>query len=266
MARLRRGGLSPPSRLQYYRAVRTRTAAPSSIRIVWTSIRRRRTDDVAAAAPDLDDGLRRQLDDGERAVGLEQRDLGGRGFRDPSLVEDQGVRDALDRHVDLCVRPLAARVPGTPGRRGAAAGPIAAPLSASSASATSVTVILRMDGLSPGAVTPWLPRRKGEVKQREPPESVPGGSRTSSSHSRSRSVGQLAPQPDLTRQCAFDLRSRLGILAIRPDGQGAWSGFPAGAGISCYLAGTARRSVPVRSSFSFLLFRLFESLHLEPCT
>ena len=24
-----------------------------------------------------------------------------------------------------------------------------------------------------------------------------------------RSVGQLAPQPDLTRQCAFDLRSRL---------------------------------------------------------
>jgi hypothetical protein len=33
-------------------------------------------------------------------------------------------------------------------------------------------------------------------------------------------VGQLAPQPDLTRQCAFDLRSRLEILAIRPDGAG----------------------------------------------
>ena len=33
-----------------------------------------------------------------------------------------------------------------------------------------------------------------------------------------RSVGQLAPQPDLTRQCAFDLRSRLGILSIRSDG------------------------------------------------
>jgi len=32
------------------------------------------------------------------------------------------------------------------------------------------------------------------------------------------SVGQLAPQPDLTRQCAFDLRSRLGILSIRSDG------------------------------------------------
>jgi ATP-dependent RNA helicase RhlE len=43
-------------------------------------------------------------------------------------------------------------------------------------------------------------------------------------------------------------------------------GFPGRAGISCYLAGTARRPVPVRSSFSFLLFRLFESLHLEPCS
>jgi len=35
-----------------------------------------------------------------------------------------------------------------------------------------------------------------------------------------RSVGQLAPQPDLTRQCAFDLRSRLEILSTPPDGAG----------------------------------------------
>ena len=35
-----------------------------------------------------------------------------------------------------------------------------------------------------------------------------------------RSVGQLAPQPDLTRQCAFDLRSRLEILSTPPDGTG----------------------------------------------
>jgi len=34
------------------------------------------------------------------------------------------------------------------------------------------------------------------------------------------SVGQLAPRPDLTRQCAFDLRSRLEILATAPDGPG----------------------------------------------
>jgi hypothetical protein len=30
----------------------------------------------------------------------------------------------------------------------------------------------------------------------------------------------LAPQPDLTRQCAFDLRSRLEILSTPPDGAG----------------------------------------------
>jgi hypothetical protein len=35
-----------------------------------------------------------------------------------------------------------------------------------------------------------------------------------------RSVGQLAPQPDLTRQCAFDPRSRLEILSTPPDGAG----------------------------------------------
>jgi hypothetical protein len=33
-------------------------------------------------------------------------------------------------------------------------------------------------------------------------------------------VGQLAPQPDLTRQCAFDLRSQLEILSTPPDGAG----------------------------------------------
>src|SRR5262249_47805873 len=32
------------------------------------------------------------------------------------------------------------------------------------------------------------------------------------------SVGQLAPRPDLTRQCAFDLRLSLRILQGQPDG------------------------------------------------
>jgi hypothetical protein len=54
-----------------------------------------------------------------------------------------------------------------------------------------------------------------------------------------RSVGQLAPQPDLTRQCAFDLRSRLEILSAPPDG----------AGQSCNAVCTERGS---RLHFGFL--------------
>jgi hypothetical protein len=56
--------------------------------------------------------------------------------------------------------------------------------------------------------------RKRIVKRRPP---AFAGGRTSSSLALW-SVGQLAPQPDLTRQCAFDLRSRLEILSCRPDG------------------------------------------------
>jgi hypothetical protein len=58
-------------------------------------------------------------------------------------------------------------------------------------------------------VTPWLRERKGVVKQGR--RLVAGGpSRPSLAPW---SVGQLAPLPDLTRQCAFDLRSRLEILS-----------------------------------------------------
>lgn len=62
-----------------------------------------------------------------------------------------------------------------------------------------------------------MPGRKGDVKEKgrlAPALLFPCLVQAT----RAWSVGQLAPQPDLTRQCAFDLRSRLGILSIRSDG------------------------------------------------
>ena len=63
-------------------------------------------------------------------------------------------------------------------------------------------------------------------------------------------MGQLAPAPDLTRQCAFDLRSRLAILALYPDGVrfilSYLRGFRASPRLSCRMIepGATERNRP----------------------
>ena len=61
-------------------------------------------------------------------------------------------------------------------------------------------------------------------------------------------MGQLAPQPDLTRQCAFDLRSRLEILSTRPDGAGRVLNVRTSAGFRAAGPAPARTlGVPLRN-------------------
>src|SRR4051794_21064173 len=100
-------------------------------------------------------------------------------------------------------------LPGIFGICGGAPAPAAAPAHASRKSVESMAARLRMVGLSPGAVTQRLRRRKGQVKQRA---AVSGDPRPfcalACSHHALRSVGQLAPSPtspvNVPSTCAGD--------------------------------------------------------------
>src|SRR5471032_2005994 len=169
------------------------------------------------------------------------------------------------------------QAPGRRGNGGTLAAP-AMPAKANSKRAARVVANIRMDQLSTLAVNSTSPARNSHVKRTG--RRLPSAARDSSSQALApRSVGQLAPQPGLTRQCACDLHSQLEILSpgrtepvrdlrqvvscqeIRPSPGSSLSPFWATE--ACYRGSTDRHSAAVRSGFSFLLFRLFEFLRLD---
>ncbi len=119
---------------------------------------------------------------------------------------------ASDLPVDVDVRPGCPAPSGTAGCRAAPA----APTVVRTPSTTIRTTSFRIALLCSSAVILWCSLRKANVKQRAADFS-PAALVAGRVPRAARSVGQLAPTPDLTRQCAFDLRSRLAILALCPD-------------------------------------------------
>jgi hypothetical protein len=101
------------------------------------------------------------------------------------------------------------------GKPGTAAAVLVAPVASIAINPTNTTSF-RIDTLFLLTVTPASFFRKSQVK-REPP-AFAGGSFLCCHSSPSRFGRWVSWHlPDLTRQCAFDLRSRPEILAIRPD-------------------------------------------------
>ena len=166
----------------------------------------------------------------------------GLDLHDAPAVEDQRVRDVLDRHVDRRVRPGAG---GSRGNGGGAPPPPPGRCRRTPAGrgqrawwrASACFGLSPARGQSGGCRV-----RKGDVK-RAGRRLSPAARFVLLKPSRLRSVGQLAPQPDLTRQCAFDLRSRLEILSTGSDGarfaspaeggRARGGGFRAGGPASC---------------------------------